>query len=48
MKKTIRNMLHTRKESILYIISEVERKWFPTITEVMTNRITTYPKFKYV
>ena len=31
-----------------YIIAEAERKWIPTIKEVLTNRITAYLKFRHV
>ena len=33
---------------ILYIIAEAERKWVPTIKEVVTNRKNTYLKFRHV
>ena len=33
---------------ILYIIAEAERKWIPTIKEVLTNRIIAYLKFRHV
>ena len=33
---------------ILYIIAEAERKWIPTIKEVVTSRIPTYLKFRHV
>ena len=33
---------------ILYIIAETERKWVPTIKEVVTNKITTYLKFRHI
>ena len=31
-----------------YIIAEAKRKWIPTIKAVVTNRISAYPKFRYV
>ena len=30
------------------IIAEAERKWIPTIKEVLTNRITAYLKFRHI
>ena len=33
---------------ILYIIAEAERKRVPTIKEVVTNKITTYLKFRHI
>ena len=32
----------------VYIIAEAERKWIPTIKDVLTNRITAYLKFRHV
>ena len=32
----------------IYIIAEAERKWIPTIKEVLTNKITAYLKFRHV
>ena len=32
----------------IYIIAEVERKWIPTIKEVLTNRKIDYLKFRHI
>ena len=32
----------------IYVIAEAERKWIPTIKEVLTNKITAYLKFRHV
>ena len=32
----------------IYIIAEAEKKWIPTIKEVLTNRITAYLKFRHI
>ena len=32
----------------IYIIAETERKWIPTIKEVVTNRKSGYLKFRHI
>ena len=33
---------------IFYIIAKAERKWIPTIKEVLTNRKSGYLKFRHI